>query len=123
MYERGTYKDETEKKSWRSIMKAEYFSSEESGLDDHEGVIIIHPLTWLSPIVQQFKNKLDFEINPFALIDACTRPKQATSFKKSYKKNYRSYKLSEHTAREFPAFWRPVQSSTCSVTRNHAPLN
>ncbi len=62
MYERGTYKDETEKKSWRSIMKAEYFSSEESGLDDDEEVIFIHPLTWLSPIVQQFKNKLDLEI-------------------------------------------------------------
>ncbi len=43
--------------------------------------------------------------NPFALINACTRPKQS---KNHIKKNYRSYKLSEHTsgcAREFPAFW------------------
>ncbi len=61
-------------------------------------------------------------INPFALIDVYTRPKQV---KKSYKKNYRSYKLSEHTMYQWmrKAFWRPLQSSTCSVTRNHAPLN
>lgn len=43
-------------------MTIEYISSEESGCDDGDEVIITRRLPWLSATTQQFKRKLDLEI-------------------------------------------------------------
>ncbi len=73
-------------------------SSKQTEVITKEIVVYVEPeLEKELSAMKQEVSKLDPVINPFALIDVCTRPKQATSFKKSYKKNYRSYKLSEHT--------------------------
>ena len=37
----------------------EFMSSDESGTEEDNEVIISHPLPWLSPNVQHFKRKLD----------------------------------------------------------------
>ena len=62
MFNKASFKDDTEKESWRRIMNIEYISSEESGYDDGDEVIITRPLPWLSATTQQFKRKLDLEI-------------------------------------------------------------
>ncbi len=43
-------------------MSMEYISSEESGCDGDEDALIARPLPWLSTAVQQFKRKLDLEV-------------------------------------------------------------
>ena len=59
MFERATFKDDAERESWRAIMSMDYVSSEESGEED---TLIGRPLPWLSAREQQFKMKLDSEI-------------------------------------------------------------
>ena len=53
-----TYDDDNEKEKWRKITKMELMSSEESGEDAGEEVIITKPLWWLSPDVSHFFRKL-----------------------------------------------------------------
>ena len=55
---RGQFKDD-EKEKWEGIMKIEYMSSEESGVEDGEDVNVVRPLPWLSASVTQFKSALD----------------------------------------------------------------
>ena len=59
MFEKASYKDQEEKKSWRKTMKIEFVSSDESGCDEGVDVIITKPLPWLSETVTVFKQALD----------------------------------------------------------------
>ena len=59
MATKGSYKNEEERDKWMSVMKIEAMSSDESGIDDDEDVIVVHPLPWISSEVDSFKNKLD----------------------------------------------------------------
>ena len=60
MIGKGKYKNE-EKEEWMKLMTIDLMSSEESGMDDHEEVIIVHPLPWLSEKIIQFKETLDLQ--------------------------------------------------------------
>lgn len=62
VFEKATFKNDSEKESWKSIMALEYMSSEESGCDGEDEALICRPLPWLSATVQQFKRRLDLEI-------------------------------------------------------------
>lgn len=62
MASKGTYANDEEKERWYSIMKMEIMSSEESGEEDGDEVIILHPIPWLSAEITAFKQKLDAEI-------------------------------------------------------------
>ena len=58
---KGQYKNKTEeeKETWMGIMNATLISSDSSGEEEGEEVIIVHPLTWISADVAAFKKKLD----------------------------------------------------------------
>ena len=59
---KGKYTSEEEKDKWMSVLKPEAMSSDESGDDDGDDIILIHPLPWLSAEVKLFKQQLDEEI-------------------------------------------------------------
>jgi len=61
MFEKGSFKDEDNKEEWKKILTMEFVSSEESGMEEDDEVIIIRPLPWLSSTVTEFKLKLDAE--------------------------------------------------------------
>ena len=50
------------KEQWQSILTVELMSSDESGEEDGEEVLIVHPIPWLSDSVAQFKHSLDQQI-------------------------------------------------------------
>ena len=58
---RGQFKDD-ENEKWESIMKMEYMSREESGMEDGDHVNGVRPLPWLSASVAQFKSMLDDQV-------------------------------------------------------------
>lgn len=47
---------------WKSIMTLDIMSSDESGEEDGEEFLLVHPLPWLSTAVTQFKLSLDDQI-------------------------------------------------------------
>ena len=62
MAAKGQYKTDKEREEWLGVMRPAFMSSDSSGEDDGEEVIIIHPLAWISSDVTLFKSKLDEEI-------------------------------------------------------------
>ena len=62
MAEKGHYKNEEEKEKWLSVIHSSIISSDSSGEDEGEEVIIFYPLPWVSENVSAFKKKLDEEI-------------------------------------------------------------
>ena len=59
LFEAGSYKDNDEKAKWRTIMTMDFMSSDESGVDDGNEVLMSKPLPWESPSVTLFKKTLD----------------------------------------------------------------
>ncbi len=63
MLESGDFEaGERDASQWMSIMKLETKSSDESGMDDEEEVIMVHALPWLSEAVKDLKSLLDQRI-------------------------------------------------------------
>lgn len=62
MATKGSYKSEEEKEAWMGVVNYALMSSESSGEEEGEEVIIVHPLPWISSEVGTFKKKLDNEI-------------------------------------------------------------
>lgn len=62
MASKGNYKTNEEKEEWMGVLKMTIMSSDSSGEDDGEDVLVVHPLPWLSADVSDFKCKLDEEI-------------------------------------------------------------
>ena len=62
MARKGVYSNEEEKEKWMGVLKPEAMSSDESGDNDGDEVILVHPLPWLSAEVTAFKQQLDEEI-------------------------------------------------------------
>jgi len=58
----GKYKTDEEREDWLWVIKVPLMSSDSSGEDDGEDVIVVHPLPWISADVTTFKKKLDEEI-------------------------------------------------------------
>ena len=56
---KGNYKSEDEKEKWMSVMKLEVMSSDESGEDDGDEIIMVHPLPWLPAEVVVFKQQFN----------------------------------------------------------------
>ena len=59
LFEAGSYKDNDEKAKWRTIMTMDFMSSDQSGVDDGNEVLLSKPLPWESPSVTLFKKTLD----------------------------------------------------------------
>ncbi len=47
-FDKGSFKDAQEKDKWKSILKIEIMSSDESDYDGDKEVIVSHPLPWLN---------------------------------------------------------------------------
>ena len=47
---------------WKAILTMDLMSSDESGEEDGEEVLVVHPLPWLSESVAHFKTSLDQQI-------------------------------------------------------------
>ena len=60
---KGKYLNEEEKEKWMALLKPEIMSSDDSCCDDNDEYILVHPLPRLSAEVDEFKHKLDEEIN------------------------------------------------------------
>lgn len=54
-----SFSDKEEIEKWRQVIKIEYMSSEESGVDDENEVIILKSLPWRSVHVGQLFRRLD----------------------------------------------------------------
>ena len=61
MLAKGHFKDGG-KEQCQGIMTMEIMSSEESGQEEGEDVLIVHPLPWLSESVSKVKSSLDQQI-------------------------------------------------------------
>ncbi len=61
MLAKGSFKD-GEKEQWQAVMTMDMMSSDESGEEDGEEILIVHPIPWLSHTVTQFKLSLDQQI-------------------------------------------------------------
>ena len=62
MAAKGHYTTTEEREEWLGVLKMAVMSSDSSGEEDGEEVIIVHPLSWISDNVKSFKNKLDEQI-------------------------------------------------------------
>ena len=62
MAEKGEFSSDEDRKMWMSVLKLEAMSSDESGEDEDEEILIIHPIPWLTADVVSFKQALDSEI-------------------------------------------------------------
>ena len=58
-FDKGAFKDAQEKEKWKSILKIDIMSSDESDYEGDKEVIVSRPLPWLSANVVHFKKKLD----------------------------------------------------------------
>ena len=54
-----SFNNSEELEKWRQVLKMEYMSSEESGMDDENEVIIVKSLPWRSVHVDQMFRRLD----------------------------------------------------------------
>ena len=52
MAAKGQYKSVEEKEEFMSSLKITLMSSDSSGEDDVDEIIIVHPLPWISAIIQ-----------------------------------------------------------------------
>ena len=59
VFGKAKFKNEEEKALWNKIMTTDFMSSDESGTDNGEEVLISKPLPWESTVVMRFKRKLD----------------------------------------------------------------
>ena len=62
MATKGNYSSTEEREEWLGVLKTAVMSSDSSGKEDGEEVIIVHPLSWISDDVKSFKNKFDEQI-------------------------------------------------------------
>lgn len=63
MLAKGHFRDgERGLEQWQAIMSMDLMSSDESGEEDGDEVLLVHPLPWLSETVVQFKASLDQQI-------------------------------------------------------------
>ena len=62
MAEKAEFSTDEDKKVWMSILKLDAMSSEESGEEEDDEVLIVHPIPWLSAEVVSFKQTIDSEI-------------------------------------------------------------
>lgn len=63
MLAKGEFRDgNRDIEQWKSVLKIEIISSDESEKEDDEEILVVHPLPWLSDTVSQFKTRLDQEI-------------------------------------------------------------
>lgn len=63
MMAKGKFKEgERDMQVWKSLMTIEIMSSDESGEEEGEEILLVHALPWLSETVTQFKMSLDHEI-------------------------------------------------------------
>ena len=62
MAEKGEFSSAEDRKMWMSVLKLEAMSSDESGEDEDEEILIVHPIPWLTADVVSFKQALDSEI-------------------------------------------------------------
>ena len=58
-FEKAKFRSDEEKEKWSKVIALEFMSSEESGQEGEEEVLINHPLPWISSTVKAFKRKLD----------------------------------------------------------------
>ena len=54
-----SFSDKEELEKWRQVIKIEYMSSEESGVDDKNEVIILKSMPWRFVLVGQLFRRLD----------------------------------------------------------------
>ena len=59
VFGKGSFNADLDKEKWRSVLTLDLMSSDESGQEGEQEVIISHPLPWLSANVGQFMRKLD----------------------------------------------------------------
>ena len=60
---KGRFRDgERDLDQWKAIMTSDLMSSDESGEEEGEEVLVVHPLPWLSHTVTRFKLSLDQQI-------------------------------------------------------------
>lgn len=59
MFEAGTYNNDEEKQSWKTIMTVDFMSSDESCTEEDQDVLLTKPLLWQSERVAYFKETLD----------------------------------------------------------------
>ena len=62
MATKGNYSTTEEREEWLGVLEMAVMSSDSSGEEDGEEVILVHPLSWISDDVKSFKNKLDEQI-------------------------------------------------------------
>ena len=55
------FKKPSDMAQWEQLLKVEYMSSEESGVDEEEDVLIVHDLPWRKPAVKKMFSTLDAE--------------------------------------------------------------
>ena len=60
--EKMEFIEEGQHEKWRKVLVIEYMSSEESGVDDDNEVIIVKPLPWRSSYVNQMFRRLDDKV-------------------------------------------------------------
>ena len=58
-FEKAKFQNEEEKAKWSKVITLDLMSSEESGNDGDEEVLIHHPIPWISSTGKTFKRKLD----------------------------------------------------------------
>ena len=54
MEEKGEFSSVEDRKMWMSILKLEAMSSDESGEDEDEEILNVHPIPWLTADVYSF---------------------------------------------------------------------
>ena len=59
MAESAKYKDGDEKELWKKIVTVDFMSSEESGVEEGQEILVSKPLLWQSEEVKSFKLALD----------------------------------------------------------------
>ena len=57
-----TFTDEHQRERWSEVVKPDFMSSEESGIENEEEVLIVRPLVWRSPQVNQLFLQLDDKV-------------------------------------------------------------
>lgn len=55
------FKKPSDRSLWEQLMKTEYMSSEESGVDGDEDILKVHDLPWRKPSVKRMFATLDSE--------------------------------------------------------------
>ena len=59
---KAVYKSEEEREAWKAVICMETMSSDESCTENGDEILMVHPLPWLSPSVNSFKDELDKKV-------------------------------------------------------------